>query len=335
MVAVVLALLVLLAFAAGDPAASQGTQIKFAFPAPAQSPLNTIAMAGWAKDVNAAAKGAIEVKIYPGPVLGTFGNIYDRTVKGVTDIAFGLAGPVGGQFPRSILTGLPFESKSSSESSLALWRLYANGTVAMEYADVKPLGLFHFPHSGINSKRPIKTIDDVKGMKMAVSSKLQGEMAAALGAAPVSMAPPDVYQSLNRGVIDSVMFPWTGTGTFKSYEVAKFHFEAPLGSPSAFVLMNKKSYDRLPAAAKQAIDEFSGEAFTKRLGKTTDGMAAHNRKTISALKGQTIVTLKDDDAGPWKKAINGAVENSIESTPDGAKVLAAFRAEIQKIRNGM
>ena len=228
-------------------------------------------MAAWAKDVNAASDGTLNVKIFAGPVLGTFSNIYDRTLKGVTDISFGITGPVGGQFRRTILTGLPFESKNSKESSLALWRVMANGTVAMEYKDVKPLGLFHFPHAGFNTKTPVQSVGDLKNMKLAVSSKLQADLVVALGGSPVSMAPPAVYQSLNRGVISGVMFPWTGTGTFKSYEVAKNHFEAPLGSPSAFVLMNKKSYDGLPAKARQAIDKYSGEVFTRKLGAVADG----------------------------------------------------------------
>lgn len=322
----------LIGAASSPPASAAGKQLKFAFPAPAQSPLNKRGMSAWAKDVNAAAKGAVEVKVFPGPVLGHFGNIYDRLLKGVADIAFGITGPVGGQFRRTMLTGLPFESKSSSESSLAMWRLLENGTIAMEFTNVKPLGLFHFPHAGINSKKPVMQISDLKNMKMAVSSKVQADLISTLGAVPVTMAPPAVYQSLNRGVINAVLFPWTGTGTFKSYEVAKNHFEAPLGSPAAFVLMNKKSYAGLSTEGRRAIDKFSGEAFTRRLGAVTDGMAAFNRKKVKGLPGQTIRTMRPGDVELWKSTVGQASARAVKATPDGAKVLAAFRAEVVKIR---
>ncbi|NQV57698.1 MAG: TRAP transporter substrate-binding protein [Rhodospirillales bacterium] len=323
----------LLGLADTGPAYAAGKQLKFAFPAPARSPLNGRGMSAWAKDVNAASKGAVEVKVYPGPVLGNFANIYDRTLTGVTDISFGLTGPVGGQFRRTMLTGLPFESKNSSESSLAMWRLYESGVIAMEFENAHPLGLFHFPHAGINSKEPVMQISDLKNMKMAVSSKVQADLVSALGATPVTMAPPAVYQSLNRGVISAVLFPWTGTGTFKSYEVAKNHFEAPLGSPAAFVLMNKKSYAGLSTEGRRAIDKFSGEAFTRRLGGVTDGMAAFNRKKVKALPGQTIRTMRPGDVEKWKSAVGKASARAVKATPDGPKVLAAFRAEINKIRS--
>jgi TRAP-type C4-dicarboxylate transport system substrate-binding protein len=316
------------------PTYAAGKQLKFAFPAPARSPLNGRGVAAWAKDVNAAAKGSLEVKIFPGPVLGNFRNIYDRTVKGIADISFGIMGPIGGQFRRSMLTGLPFESKNSKESAAGLWRLLEKGLVAMEYKDVHPLGLFHFPHGGINSKKPVQRISDLKNMKMAISNKLQADLAVALGAAPVTMAPPAVYQSINRGVVSSVLFPWTGVGTFKTYEVAKNHFEAPLGSPGAFVLMNKKSYAGLSTEGRRAIDKFSGEVFSRRLGGVTDGMAAFFRKRVSKLPGQVIRTMRPGDVETWKKTVGIASAKAVQRTPDGANILAAFRKEIKNIRSG-
>ena len=56
---------------------------------------------------------------------------------------------------------------------------------------------------------------------------------------------------------------------------------------------------------------------------------------MSGLKGQHIVTITAAQTPIWEKAIAKAVQASIDSTPDGPEVLAAFRAEVKKIRGGM
>ncbi|MDA0241023.1 MAG: hypothetical protein O3A84_13495 [Proteobacteria bacterium] len=61
-------------------------------------------------------------------------------------------------------------------------------------------------------------------------------------------------------------------------------------------------------------------------------MAAFNRNKVSKLPGQTIRTMTSADEGLWKSTLAKALENSVNTTPDGPKVLAAFRKEIQKIR---
>ncbi len=98
--------------------------------------------------------------------------------------------------------------------------------------------------------------------------------------------------------------------------------------------MNKKSNAGLSAAGRRAIDKFSGETFTRRLGAVTDGMAAFNRKKIKALPGQTIRTMRPGDVEIWKSTVGQASARAVKATPDGPKVLAAFRAEIKKIRAG-
>ena len=59
-------------------AAAQTTQLKYAFPATPKSPLMARGMVPWAKEVSAASGGTLNVKVFGGPVLGTFRNIYDR-----------------------------------------------------------------------------------------------------------------------------------------------------------------------------------------------------------------------------------------------------------------
>ena len=320
--------------AAAPSFAAEPVQLKFGFPAPAASFINTQGMTPWIQEVEKASEGTVQIKLYPGPTLGDFRNIYDRTLKGVVDISFGIFGPLAGQFRQTAVASLPFEANSSLEAALGLWRLNENGTIAKEFDKVKVLALFAFPSAHVHTKSPVKSLADLKGMKFSVSSRELGQIVVSLGGAPVSMPPPEVYQSISRGLVDGVIIPWTAVRTFKLLEVSNYHVEAPLGVSPAYVFMSKSAYARLPQKAKQAIDQMSGESFSRRLGMAADGAARAESKLASEMSGQTVTGVPENEVEEWRSRIKSVVDEWASSTPDGPKVLAAFREEVKKIRSG-
>ena len=123
-----------------------------------------------------------------------------------------------------------FEVKSSAEASKALWVLFQNGLIADEWSKVKLLSLSAFPNVALHSRKPIKTMADMKGVKTSVQSRLAGETVAALGGTPITMPILDVYQSLQRGAIDAVAIGWPATSTFKINEVVTNHTHTQLAA---------------------------------------------------------------------------------------------------------
>jgi len=122
--------------------------------------------------------------------------------------------------------------------------------------------------------------------------------------------------------------------TFHLNEVTSFHLEAPLGFNTGYVAMNNDSYAKLPPAGKAAIDKLSSRVFTERLIAADDTMQAVGRDATKALPGQTIAQLDPAEEARWKAAVAPVTEQWVQATPDGAKVLAAFRAELTAIRAG-
>ena len=321
-----LALLAATAFA--DP-----VQIKFAYPS---APNNALfrAMQGWTDDVNKAANGAIEVKLFPGGVIADNSNMYDRVTGGVADIGFAVFGPVSSVFPKTNVGTLPFEAKDHREDALALWALYDKGVIRDELTKYHPLAFIVFPGLVIHSKKPIHTLADVKGMKISVEGRVLSEMIPRLGAAPISLQPGELYQSLQRGLVEAVPQGWPSVPTFHLNEVTSFHLEAPLGFNTGYVAMNNDSYAKLPPAGKAAIDKLSGKVFVERLIAADDTMQAVGRDATKALPGQTIAQLDPAEEARWKEAVAPVTEEWVKATPDGAHVLAAFRAELTAIRSG-
>jgi TRAP-type C4-dicarboxylate transport system substrate-binding protein len=321
-----------LAMIAAAPAFADPMQIKFAYPS---APNNALfqGMQGWADDVNKEAAGAIEIKIIPGGVIGDNSNMFDRVTGGVADIGFAVFGPVSSVFPKTNVGTLPFEARDHREDALALWALYDKGIIKDEFTKFHPLAFVVFPGLVIHSKKPIHTLADVKGMKISVEGRVLSQMIPKLGAAPISLQPGELYQSLQRGLVDAVPQGWPSVPTFHLNEVTNFHLEAPLGFNTGYVSMNNDSYAKLPPAGKAAIDKFSSKVFVERLIAADDTMQAVGRDATKAMPGQTIAQLAPAEEARWKEAVTSVTDDWVKATPDGAHVLAAFREEVNAVRS--
>ena len=306
------------------PALADPIVLKFNSPAPPPSFLHRGAFDPWAKAVSEASGGTLKVQMYYGGTLGGFGVTYDRVLDGVADIGFILTALAKGKFKQEDVAALPFESKSSLAAATALWKMYEKGLTAGEFDAVKPLGIWTFPNSALNSKEPVRTLDELKGHKITVSNPIAGRTVVALGAAPVAMPPNDVYQALARGLADMALMPLTGVATFKIDDVAKHHLDAALGADSAVVFMSRKKWDSLPPQAKAAIDKYSYLSFSQKLGRVTDAEWARSRGTL-----KDVTTLPAAEEARWKKLVAPVAQQWARETPNGQKVLSAFRAEIR------
>jgi TRAP-type C4-dicarboxylate transport system substrate-binding protein len=315
---------------------SQAIELRMASPAPPQSAINTRGLEEWIKDVTAASGGTISIRLMMGPTLATFENAYDRTLKGIADLAFGTSGSVGGQFPRTEVNALPFETENPREAALALWRTYERGLFADEYSQVRTLALFSFPNNLIHTRSvKVRSLADLKGLKLITGGKLGSDIIAALGAAPVTLTPSEYYPSLSSGLAEGTMTAWTAVDTFKVYEVAKIHFTAPLaGGAPAYVIMNKRSYDRLPPQAKAAIDKYSGEVLSRRMGNVVQALDDSAKDKIRGLPGQTFETITPEEQARWKTRLDVISAEWVKNTPNGAAILSGFREEVKKVRAG-
>ncbi len=287
-----------------------------------------------AKAIEADSGGAVEIKIFAGGSIANFRNVYDRLLNGVTDMAFGTFGGIEDEYPKTSVAGLPFTADLSSEAGLAMWHLYASGVTTDEYK-MKPLAFLGFGVSGLHLTQPIKTIDDLKGLKILVNGRSAGKIVAALGATPISSSPAELYQGLARGLAQGIEFTYTGLVAFKVYPLAKYHLEAPFGTTGGFFSINKASYNRLPEKVRHAIDMAGGVPATKDIGKRADDEDDRTRALVLKSKGHVNINLPPAEIAKMKKMVSAYTEEWVRNTPDGAKVLAAYRAEVAKIKKGM
>jgi TRAP-type C4-dicarboxylate transport system substrate-binding protein len=329
----VAALMIASAIALGTGAAkADPVELRFASPSPLQGQTTVWGLRPWIDDMTKASDGTLEVKLFAGVAVANFNNVYDRIIDGAFDIGFGVFGALSGQFTKTDVATLPFEAENATESSVALWRLYQSGVIASEFTKVKLLGFVTFAGSDLNTKRELRTVEDLKGVRLAVFSRGNAREAELLGAAPISMAPNDGYSAVQHGLADGIIVGLSAFGPFKYEEVVNCHLKAPAGQATAFLFMNKASYAKLTGKAKEAVDKFAYENLSLRMGQVSDRMEDEVANTVAKMPGHKVYEFGPDQLAVMKAKLDPINDAWVKATPDGAAVLEAYRKEIAKYR---
>jgi len=157
-------------------------------------------------------------------------------------------------------------------------------------------------------KKPVKTLEDVKGLKLRGTGRL-GDIVKALGGTPIPVSTPELYDSMKRGVVEGALLPLETLKGFKTGELIKYTTASwKVGSAYCFyVLMNKNKWNKLPADVQKVFIEFSKE-FNERWNVEWNKIDIEGKEFFAKQGGQ-IVPLSDAEAAKWIKAVEPVVAN--------------------------
>ncbi|HWV80582.1 MAG TPA: TRAP transporter substrate-binding protein [Hyphomicrobiaceae bacterium] len=292
----------------------------------------------WVKKVEADSQGKIKIDIFPAMQLGgTPPQLYDQARDGVADIVWTLPGSTPGRFPTTEVMELPFIAAQRGIVNARAGQALADLHLKDEVKDVKLLAYWAHDAGHIHSNRPVKTMDDLKGLKLRNPTRLAGEALKALGATSIGMPIPQVPESLAQRVIDGCVIPWEVVPAVKVQELVKFHTEI-VGSPtlytaSFFLAMNKAKYESMPADLQAVIDRNSGMAFADLAGNMWDTEAVNIRKLV-ANRGNTIIQLDAAEKARWAEATKPVYAAWIDQVKakglDGNKLVETARGLVAK-----
>ena len=267
----------------------------------------------WTEQVSECTGGAVSFEIFPGGTArGGVARQQEQVMAGVVDIAHGLHGIPRGRFPRSSIIDLPFLTDDAGAATHALWSVF-DDYLAEEYAGLKVLAL-HAHNGGLihTTERPVETMEDLSGLRIRTPSPAISEMLSFLGASPQGLPPGEVYENLQRGVIDGTVFPWDPVNSFGLAEVLNYHLEAGVYTVSFFFVMNQARYDALDADIRACIDEASGDALVPRFADWWDDWDAPGRAAAEARDSQ-ITALSDAERERWREALTPMIEAYLDS----------------------
>lgn len=314
-------------------ARAQEVTLKLSAFIPAQAPTFAQVIKPWVDAINADGKGIIKIDTFPGGTLGGNPGLQPKMVTdGIADIALVIPAASPGRFPDNEVMELPGMVANSTESSLAIYRLYQR-KLLRGYDDFYVVMLGTTNPYAIHTRRPVKTFSDVKGMKLRAGGPVASAALRALGVAPVGMPITEVAENVSRGLLDGTGGDWDVMYSFRIMEAAKHHYMAAiLGAVPVAVLMNKKVYDGLPDKAKAIIDKHSGELMSRKFGAVHDGIQNARLTETKAAADHTMVFPSDAELAQLDAIMAPVIETWLKDHPNGRALATALKEELAKIR---
>ena len=190
--------------------------------APAQSKM----IEPWAQKIEEESNGRIKFEIFPSMSLG--GNppeLYRQVRDGVADIVWTLPGYTPGVFPHLEVFELPgVHLGDARATNLAMWDL--KDEYAEDLTDVHTLAVHVHAGQAIHlTEKDVRTVDDVKGLKLRTPTRTGSWVIEAWGAEPVGMPVPALPQAMSLGVVDGGLVPFEVVPPLKLAEMISYSVE--------------------------------------------------------------------------------------------------------------
>jgi TRAP-type transport system periplasmic protein len=288
----------------GDP-----VTLNLAHPFPAQHHIQVNMIEPWIEEVAAATDGTVTIDIHPAGALTAPGDAYENAAAGAIDIGFALQGYTPGRFPLTDVVELPFSFESAAQATDALWDLYEEFPEFQdEYGDVKVLALWTHDVGNLYTVGHEVTEPDLSGLTLRAPSPTLTAVIEAMGGAGVGMPAPELYDSLERGVIDGLMIGDTGVNSFTLYEVVDHVTVGNFFVGAEFIVMNQNSWDSLSPAQQDAIEGLIGREWSHEGAGSYD---RGNQEDVDFEEWGFTVTDVRDDIEPWREAVQPVIEDWI------------------------
>jgi len=260
---------------------------------------------------------------------------YKLATSGVRDLVMHVAAYTAGQFLFYRMAEIPFATPNAATGSEGFHKWYVkHGFDKKEFKGAKLVSAFVHGPGLLHSKKEIKTIEDIKGVKIRVGGG-GVLMAEKLGAVPVAMSATKAHESLQRGTTDAAFFPFEAVHGFKLSKLVKYHLEVPGGlyTTPFMVAMSGKAWDGLSADARRAFETAGGSAGSKLIGQHWDAADEVGRKGAIAA-GNKIQTISPAEKERWAKAIKVITDEWIAKTNKAGENGQALVDDLRKMMGG-
>jgi TRAP-type C4-dicarboxylate transport system substrate-binding protein len=286
---------------------AQEVTLKFHHIWPASAMAPTRVIAPWCEKVAAESNNRIRCQMLHAMSGGGMPpQLVDRVKDGVDDLTITLPGYTPGRFPAMEVFELPFMTNSAEVGAAAAWD-FMQKYATKEFPGTKVLATWVHDEGYVHTAaKPVKSLDDFRGLKLRAPTRQTNKLLAKLGATPVGMPVTGVADALSKGTIDGYVLPWEVIPAFKLHEMTKFHTETDPSRPAMYsagfvFAMNQAKYDSLPADLKKVIDNNSGAQLSRHIGKIWDESQAVGRKAAQD-RGNTFIKLTAAETDQWVKA---------------------------------
>lgn len=282
-------------------------------PAKADQPKHAAAVA-FKDHVEKATNGSVKVEIYPAGQLGTAQQMMEGLRLGTVELAVVHDGGIPGVYKTFNIFGMPFLFDDHAHAYRVLDGAFGKelaedmrkktGIKLMAYADN---GIRHFT----NSKRPIRTPEDMKGLKMRVQpSPVFVKLVESLGGSPTAIDWGELPAALAQGTADGQENGVTNIMAASLYQTQKHvTLDGHVYSLHAY-LVSDRFYNGLSATEKKAVDE--GVEKAKKIHRDMTREQDLSAKKVLAEKGMTVTELTPAEIDRFRKLSQPVVRKYLE-----------------------
>ncbi|GAB6099552.1 TRAP transporter substrate-binding protein [Halanaerocella petrolearia] len=288
------------------------------------------ALEKWKELVEKRSDGQLEVELYHSSQLGDDREMMEALQMGTQEVTCPSSAPISGFVPEFKIFDLPFLFPSNEAADYVLdgelgqeilGKISNHGMIGLAYWEN---GYRHLT----NSKRPVKTPEDLKGLKVrTMENQIHLDAWREMGANPTPMAFGELFSAMQQGVVDGQENPWGTIYLQNFYEVQDYvtntgHVYSPF-----VLLMSKKFYDKLPTDLQKVVKEAAVEVkdYERKLTRSK------NEEYIAKLKEKMNVTILSPEQ---KKAFKEAVQPVYNKYKDeiGADFVEAVLQEVEEFQ---
>lgn len=263
--------------------------------------------------VKSLTGGKVEFQHFPAEQLGKAKDLLTVTQTGLTDIGYIVPSYVSEKMPLGAVAELPGGFNSSCEGAKAFWSLAKPGGL-LDTLEFKPNGVRVLyvvalsPYQAVFSdKAGFKSFEDFKGRKIRSNPGPMELALRDLGAVPIRMTPPEIFDALTKGTIDGALLPYTSTFSYGLNAVVKaVTVGQNFGTVGITYSINTSKWNSLPKEVQDALT---------KAGEETVGHAC---------------TLFDQEEAALATKLKDSGTLMVTFTPEQEKVLAANFASVSK-----
>ncbi|GAB4294585.1 MAG: hypothetical protein Kow0058_12500 [Roseovarius sp.] len=257
----------------------------------------------WAEEIAKRTNGEVEVKLYFGGALGKAQENLDLLQQGAVDFAMMSPGYFPAQLPfEAAPNSIPMALSNVEQASKLVMRLMnevPEFTGEAERLGLKPLLFHHLNPYLLVCRDEVRGIDDMKGKKMRTWGEALPRAVEAVGATPVTLFLPELYEGLAHGTVDCIPFSVDLMVDYKIYEVAKHVMDITIWEgPTAGTYMAISAWNRLTPEQQQIVLEVSHEAMLR----DRDAVIAAGERAADELraKGVQFHAFPKEEAAAWR-----------------------------------
>ncbi|HII3689259.1 TPA: TRAP transporter substrate-binding protein [Pasteurella multocida] len=295
--------------------ANAATTLRFGYEAP-RSDTQHEAAKKFNELLKEKTKGEIKLSLFPDSTLGNAQTMISAVRGGTIDLEMSGSPNFSGLVPKLNVIDIPFIFQNREHAYAVLDGEIGQGLLKeLEAQGLKGLAFWEVGfRSFTNSKHPVKTPDDIKGLKVRTNQNpMYIQAFSILGANPVPMPLSELYTALETRAVDAQEHPVGIVWSAKLYEVQKHLSLTNHGYTPLIVVMNKAKFDGLSPALQSAILEAAKEAGAYQRKLNLD----NEKGIIEKMQKAGIQVIETVDTKPFKAAIESEVRKAfIEKNGD-------------------